>query len=64
MCDLCILYSGQPLQLTQEEIQAGVLREKRHLSVSSDKHVHVGQYTITSAYMVVCDLICARRLCT
>ena len=49
-------YSGQPLQLTQEEIQAGVLRVKRHLSVSSDKHVHVGQYTITSAYMVVCDL--------
>ena len=24
--------------------------------MSSDKHVHVGQYTITSAYMVVCDL--------
>ena len=28
MCDLCILYSGQPLQLTQEEIQAGVLSEE------------------------------------
>ena len=69
ICAFCTYMYIYVLQWSAPATDSGrdpgwLLRVKRHLSVSSDKHVHVGQYTITSAYMVVCDLICARRLYT